>query len=252
MARLVHTLPIFQKGSNEELPGWLILTRKKSAPIAEGFDSIKGAEWDPPVKSWFVPHDRIGDALEFIEDADGIIYCADCKDGKPCEAWEKIPRLDYILRLPDELEQPNRARHEYADVVMTWREMRGISEDGRGPPDPWEARFYPNGAPPPPIEDHRTPPRPNPSFFGGVPWNEIFEAAFRTFSFFTEVPVAVQIRPLEEAAMLLGLTWPCTKDELNIAFKAAALKAHPDRGGSTEAMAKLNNAREILLKALGG
>lgn len=251
MAKVVHTLPVFQKDGDEEIPGWLILTRKKSAPVAEGLDGVEGSNWDPPVKSWFIPHERISDALELIEEAEGILFCADCKDGNPCDAWEKIPRLDYIVRLAEELEQPNRARREFADIVMTWHEWRGDAPPPVTNPTEdwgWAARMYPNGAPPPPpVTDHRSG-APNPIF--GFSFQDVFRAAFEAFAFFTE-PVVVPARPLEQAAAVLGLTWPCTKEELNVAFKKAALQAHPDRGGSTEAMAALNNARDTLSKALG-
>lgn len=51
------------------------------------------------------------------------------------------------------------------------------------------------------------------------------------------------------AAVRLEVTWPISREELDAAFKAAALKHHPDRGGSDAAMAEVNAARDVLLRA---
>jgi curved DNA-binding protein CbpA len=45
---------------------------------------------------------------------------------------------------------------------------------------------------------------------------------------------------------LLGLTLPASAGRVDAAFKRAALRNHPDRGGSDEMMAKLNRARAVL------
>lgn len=42
-----------------------------------------------------------------------------------------------------------------------------------------------------------------------------------------------------------------SKEEIERAFKALAAVRHPDRGGSTDAMAELNNARETALREAG-
>ena len=55
---------------------------------------------------------------------------------------------------------------------------------------------------------------------------------------------------LEGAAHTLGVTWPCTKDQVTDAFRAAALRCHPDRGGSNEAMVAVTKARDTLLAAM--
>jgi len=48
----------------------------------------------------------------------------------------------------------------------------------------------------------------------------------------------------------LGLTSQnATQDEINTAWKKLAFANHPDRGGSTEAMARINTARDEGLKA---
>lgn len=44
---------------------------------------------------------------------------------------------------------------------------------------------------------------------------------------------------------------PATADQVREAHRARAADAHPDRGGSTEAMAALNRARDVALKEVG-
>lgn len=43
-----------------------------------------------------------------------------------------------------------------------------------------------------------------------------------------------------------------TVDDINVAYRARSKDAHPDAGGSTAAMAELNNARETALKEIAG
>jgi hypothetical protein len=44
---------------------------------------------------------------------------------------------------------------------------------------------------------------------------------------------------------------PVTKDQVEAAYRLAAKKAHPDKGGSDDAMAELNRARADALKDIG-
>jgi len=231
--KLLHVLPVFQR-LDEEQPaapyraGWLFLTRKKSHPVAEAFDSLDDAEWDPPVKSWFIPHRFISDALDLIEELPAL--CADCRDGQPCDAWAKVPKLNYVIRRAEDLEIPNPNRHEFADIAFTWSEMRGVAEP---PPPPPFHNDIPTDFPPPGSN--------------GAAFSEFFKQFFDDIGDLFK-PVAPD--PLVISATVLGLSWPCTKEQLTVAFKKAALAAHPDRGGSTEQMARINGAREVLAKAL--
>lgn len=52
-----------------------------------------------------------------------------------------------------------------------------------------------------------------------------------------------------EAMKLFGFKGSYTKDQVNKQFKKLAIMHHPDRGGSTEEMQDVNDAREILLKS---
>jgi len=42
-----------------------------------------------------------------------------------------------------------------------------------------------------------------------------------------------------------------TKEGIEHAYKQLALVRHPDKGGTVEAMAELNNARETALREIG-
>lgn len=64
------------------------------------------------------------------------------------------------------------------------------------------------------------------------------------------VPPAMQM-PLADAMALLGAPADYTREDVLIAFKRAAKKAHPDMGGTAEQFRKLVEARDRLLAALG-
>lgn len=55
---------------------------------------------------------------------------------------------------------------------------------------------------------------------------------------------------VEAAAKTIGVSWPVSPEDLEKAFKRAAMKAHPDRGGSDAAMRVVLTAREVLTKAM--
>lgn len=67
----------------------------------------------------------------------------------------------------------------------------------------------------------------------------------QTFKGFTALPAP------ESAHLILGVASNATREQVNAAFKARAASAHPDKpGGSSDAMAKLNAAREAMLGRL--
>jgi hypothetical protein len=79
---------------------------------------------------------------------------------------------------------------------------------------------YPLPAPPPPILPQLPPPPPSP---------------------------ASQPMTAEQAANVLGVTPTDGADRIREAHRQAALRAHPDHGGTDAAMAALNSARDVLV-----
>lgn len=71
----------------------------------------------------------------------------------------------------------------------------------------------------------------------------------RSFTGFAALPPPMATKPKRPWYQVLGYDHPCASITLvDIAYKELAMKLHPDRGGSAEAMAELNNAREEGLK----
>jgi len=50
---------------------------------------------------------------------------------------------------------------------------------------------------------------------------------------------------------ILGISLNATEEEVKKAYKKAAFKAHPDRGGSDQEMAKVNAAYEVIRRFKG-
>jgi hypothetical protein len=50
---------------------------------------------------------------------------------------------------------------------------------------------------------------------------------------------------------ILGIHWFSTEEQINAAYKEKAKAAHPDHGGSSEEMKRLNAAREYMLRRRG-
>ena len=53
-------------------------------------------------------------------------------------------------------------------------------------------------------------------------------------------------------SVVLGTSLPCSADDVRSAFRAQALKVHPDRGGSEQAFVRLKAAYELALREIGG
>lgn len=68
-----------------------------------------------------------------------------------------------------------------------------------------------------------------------------------------EFPAAGSMRPdqVAAAAAVLGITLPATKEAIDEAFKKAAMKHHPDKGGNAEEMKRVLHARKVLQQAFG-
>jgi hypothetical protein len=58
------------------------------------------------------------------------------------------------------------------------------------------------------------------------------------------------VGPIRDDLRMLGLSWPCSREEIKAAYRRLALQTHPDRGGSTEAFRRINEAYERLTDAV--
>lgn len=267
--RVVHMIPVV---SVENEAGWLVLTHKKSAPIAKHLHSLseKHVAWEPPVKSWWVSHNWLDDAKEELGEAvfpAEVAYCVPCHEGRPCAKWTNVPRSHCLLRDPDQTEFGDPEEFPSGDPTISMcfaQSVPGREPLRRAPPprsnptNPFSDGIGTNPFADPPTSKQPPPRAPNEA--PKSPWDSIFENLFggdfaNPFTNpFTSNPhpgdrkVTKGMSP-EQAARLLGLSWPCAKDAIAPAFKKAALRAHPDRGGSDEAMAKINAARETLVAA---
>ncbi len=208
--RVIHALPVF---ALTDEPGWIILTRKKKSKVARFFTKLDEthASWEPPVKSWFVTHEKFGEAIEYMELAtvpNKLAICQECSTGMACGEWVGIEDGGFLFRGPEEVTPPDRSKPRDAEA------------DNTEPP----VSFW---------EDFQR------IFFGPSVKNRPWEQ---------QAPPMPSGMPPQEAAKALGIPWPCTWEQMSTAFKAAAMRAHPDHGGSTEEMAKINIAREVLTK----
>lgn len=69
----------------------------------------------------------------------------------------------------------------------------------------------------------------------------------RAFSGFMALPAPAQ---QEQPHQILGVDENATAAEINYAYRRMAQQCHPDMGGSHEAMARINQARDAMLAAL--
>jgi hypothetical protein len=51
---------------------------------------------------------------------------------------------------------------------------------------------------------------------------------------------------VRDALEVLGLSHPCTADELKAAYRRLSMETHPDRGGSAEAFRRIDEAYDII------
>lgn len=54
-----------------------------------------------------------------------------------------------------------------------------------------------------------------------------------------------------EAYQVLGLRPESSREEIQAAYRRLMQRAHPDRGGSSDLAARLNQARDVLLESVG-
>jgi len=281
--RLVHLLPVAAPAGT---PGWLLYAGRRDATVARGLPALPPElrTWDATARAWFVAEAGLDDALIVLEnglEGRGLVLCAACLEGAPCAQWDGVPRAAYAARAttpapvapePPPAPPPPSPRSEPPPPST--------------PLDAWLYNHFVNAvpsphAPPippvPPIPPIPSTPRVDPwppwSFTPNtplpgveIPVIDISEGLGHLFNLFTEglrarvprrpppppVPAGQPGMSVGEAAAVLSLKLPCTLDEMVLAYRRAALRAHPDRGagGSDAAMARVNAARDVLMRAV--
>jgi len=190
---------------------WLLNAPKTSKKLSGALADLDEDEFyrDPSIKSWVLSDDARESLIDSLLEHGDVETCSLCEAGIACEVWDGI-------------------------------ELTDKKEDDDDPPMPAPKRGGGGKGKP------RTKPF--------DPWAEM-EAFFTRFaSDFAAAsasggaasPQAAAAMTPEQAAVLLGVTLPVTKDVLDRAFRVAALKSHPDRGGSNEAMMRVVQARAVL------
>jgi hypothetical protein len=234
----VHVIPVFAPSDEA---GWLVYTGRRSAAIARDLDTLgeDQCSWESPVRSWFFKVESTGRALDALTSAsypNQIVLCASCLAGNPCSRWMKVPRSGFTKRDPaDDGDVSTKNGTEW------WREY---------------SRPAP-GAESPHVESDDEDP---------IPLSEMFEVLFGVASDRVKkwrkqrrqapprqrpaVPMTPMGMTPHEAAALIGIRYPCSSEELAIAYKKAAFAEHPDRGGSTEKMSRINAARDVLRRTI--
>ncbi len=64
-------------------------------------------------------------------------------------------------------------------------------------------------------------------------------------------PVVARAMSREEAFAVLGISHDASIDDVKVAHKKLIAQIHPDKGGTDYLAAKINEARDFLLRALG-
>ena len=70
--------------------------------------------------------------------------------------------------------------------------------------------------------------------------------------FYFRKPARKSLPGVAEAEAVLGLKEGATPDDVRAAHRRLIAGVHPDRGGSAELTSRINAARDVLLRRLGG
>lgn len=241
-----HLLPVF---ASDNSAGWLLQNepadRKLSARIRKlGDDSVCSSE--RPVQSWWITHGHEERAREAIRGLyPDASFCPQCASGVPCAAWSQddLSYNDFVPREPSILTRP-----EWDELVR--KTLAGFAEYGPQYLGDFAADYFGWKGDAAPLQkkaigivgqlfadllgDIHVP-----RVAGGWSAGERHNPA-----------PAQPGMTREEAAAILGVDVNATKTAITHAFVIASHKAHPDKGGSSEAMQKVLEARTVLLRGL--
>lgn len=255
-------MPVFTPGAD---PVWLLSVPHSRTDLGKDLKAVAvyARRYDRAARCWAIGHDWELDAREIVEARlEPCAWCPRCDRGDACTVWNRQPIwVQYLPREPRQTEvEIDPAAWEYwaqqaavnahnargaarnaaeADALRAaeWERLRAeqarrAREAGYGPAQQ-AARGYNPFQPPSGSPGH------DPHFFAGTPPTDPYARP------------AIDPGAIGVALRALGLAWPCTVDQVQAAFRAAALQHHPDRGGSEDAMKSAISARDVLFQALG-
>lgn len=187
--------------------------------------------WLPIFGGWLVPSASENVLWSVIAATwgDGIV-CRQCLySEQPCDAWMRDVSTRFESAHQRQMQDfayrqdqgrrlaylPNPTGYQTQMPRQDWSQRRPSYREPHRDPPQWSP---PPRQPPPPPPRSRHPRRP-PAESGGA----------------------------AAAARVLGISWPATRAEVVKAFRAAAVRVHPDLGGTDEAMRAVIEARDTLL-----
>lgn len=217
--RTIHGVPVFCDDGEcgylicmKSVPKTTLKTLEKEFPDEESWSHERGI-------GIFVKQEESEAVMDCIESSsEGEVYwCEDCLNGMPCDS--------IAASFKDEGFFPR----DPAKVAPSSGSKVSVKEWVKEVMDDWE--YYQSIAS---------------DVFGFI--NNVYQqVSGKQFVGAAGAAGAAVLMSKEEAAEILGLTLPCDDGAVKLAFRRAALAAHPDRGGSADDMKRIINARDVLL-----
>lgn len=234
----IHMRPVFNSLGE---PSWL-LPAPFDSPASDAVRTLPehARHWIESLQCWEIDHDYECDALDAVETAlhSDECWCVPCPDGDPCPFWLRKRRgeicveLEYTDREPEQTEWPgdrdDPSKSTGSLPFFTEAEQAAMRESTRN--------FFRNMAG---------------SYFGKF-GEDLFDAVTGSAGHggagHPGFPRPTEMTR-EEAAAILGISWPCTPADVTTAFRRAAFRTHPDKGGSDAEMRKILRARETIQRS---
>jgi DnaJ domain len=211
--RTVHFLRVWSLLDNKpDQACYLFLSKRTPKKLKAILSTITPIKREKALKSWSIPDEYVDMVVAVLtSDKSGNAntnLCVACANGKPCDVWEDLPLGDGFAE--DRVRDKDRKQDVFDEAVDLFADLFGddsLINNARQ----WAQKLF-GGAGAPPV----------------MP------------------AVAVGMSKLD-AALILGVTIPVSQPELTKAFKTAAMKYHPDKGGTDEQMRKIIQARDVLM-----
>lgn len=217
---MLHCCPVFTlEGESGALLHWKRVPKK----IQEALGALPDEEGSWSIEDRigiFFPDHQIDQGMDLIESSHGnVVWCEDCLEGAPCSCWDGIDfdEIGFMPRSAESGESPKKKQSAPFDVKR-WIEDRKAE---------WEYYKTQGKALYETVKD----------LYGSY-------AEFRR-EFEQQIGANAGMNAAQ-AAVILGVTLPCTSDGLKRAYGKAVLKAHPDAGGSAEELSKVMKAHAVL------